>query len=68
MCGSEEPTDTVALPREAEVYTLATIHVPVPGLVTPYTVVVAELGDTAVRLLARLTGARPGSVADRRSR
>ena len=63
VCGSEEPTDTVALPRDAEVYTLATIHVPVPGLATPYTVVVAELGDTAVRLLARLTGAPPGSVA-----
>ena len=62
-CGSEEPTDTEPLPRHAEVYTLATIHVPVPGLRTPYTVVLAELGDSGVRLLVRLTGAPPGSVA-----
>ena len=62
-CGSEAATDTVALPRDATIYTLATIHVPVPGLTTPYTVVVAELGDTDVRLLVRLTGAAPGSVA-----
>jgi uncharacterized OB-fold protein len=62
-CGSEAPVDTVALPREAEVYTLATIHVPVPGLATPYTVVLVELGDSGVRLLGRLTGAPAGSVA-----
>ena len=63
VCGSEAPTETVALPRDAEVYTLATIHVPVPGLATPYTVVVAELGDSGVRLLVRLTGAAAGSIA-----
>lgn len=62
-CGSEAPTETVPLPRDAEIYTLATIHVPVPGLATPYTVVLAELGDTGVRLLVHLTGAPPGSVA-----
>lgn len=62
-CGSEAPTETVPLPRDAEIYTLATIHVPVPGLATPYTVVLAELGDTGVRLLVHLTGASPGSVA-----
>jgi uncharacterized OB-fold protein len=62
-CGSEAPTETVPLPRDAEIYTLATIHVPVPGIATPYTVVVAELGDSGVRLLARLTGAPPGSAA-----
>jgi uncharacterized OB-fold protein len=45
------------------VYTLATVHVPVPSLTTPYTVLVAELGDTGVRVLVQLTGARPGSVA-----
>lgn len=62
-CGSEEPTETVPLSRQAEVYTVATIHVPVPGLSTPYTVVLAELEDSGVRLLVRLTGAPPGSVA-----
>jgi uncharacterized OB-fold protein len=62
-CGSEAATETVALPRDATIYTLATIHVPVPGLNTPYTVVLVELGDTDVRLLVRLTGAAPGSAA-----
>jgi len=61
-CGSESETAPVALPRDAVIYTLATIHVPVPGLSTPYTVIVAELGDSAVRLLVRLTGAEAGSV------
>jgi uncharacterized OB-fold protein len=62
-CGSEEPIDTVPLPRDAVIYTATTIHVPVPGLVTPYTLVLVELGDTGVRLLVRLTDAEAGSVA-----
>jgi uncharacterized OB-fold protein len=63
QCGSEAPTQLVPLPRHGEVYSLATIRVPVPGLVSPYTVVIVELGDTGVRTLVRLTGATPGSVA-----
>lgn len=62
-CGSEAPTATVALPRDAEIYTQATIRVPVPGLVSPYTVTLVELGDTGVRVLVKLTGATPGSTA-----
>jgi uncharacterized OB-fold protein len=62
-CGSEEETDTVALPREAEVYTTTTVHVPVPGLVTPYTLTLVELGASGVRMLVRLTDAPAGSVA-----
>lgn len=62
-CGAEEPTDTVALPRDGVVYSTTTIHVPVPGLVTPYTLVLVELGGTGVRLLVRLTDAEAGSVA-----
>jgi uncharacterized OB-fold protein len=61
-CGSEAPTDVVALPRDAEVYSAATIHVPVPGLSTPYTVALVELGDTGVRLLVQLTGVPAGAV------
>jgi uncharacterized OB-fold protein len=61
-CGSEEPTELVDLPREAEVYTCATIHVPVPGLTSPYTLVIVELGETGVRVLVQLTGAPAGSV------
>jgi uncharacterized OB-fold protein len=62
-CGSEAPTDTVALPRDAEIYTQATVRVPVPGLVSPYTVTLVELGDTGVRVLVKLTGAAPGSTS-----
>lgn len=62
-CGSEKPPSPAPLPREAEVYSVATIHLPVPGLATPYSVVLVDLGDTGVRLLGRLTGAAPGSVA-----
>ncbi|MCU1346424.1 MAG: hypothetical protein JWL70_2690 [Acidimicrobiia bacterium] len=63
VCGSEEPTDTVELPRDAEIYTQATIYVPVPGLAVPYTVTLVELGDTGVRTLVRLTGAAAGSTS-----
>jgi uncharacterized protein len=59
-CGSEEPTTRVALPRDGAIYSLATIRVPVPGLISPYTVVIVELGDSGVRTLVRLTGATPG--------
>ena len=62
-CGSEQPTTLVPLPRRGEAYSVATIRVPVPGLISPYTVVIVELGDTGVRTLVRLTGATPGSVA-----
>jgi uncharacterized OB-fold protein len=61
-CGREGAAEPVALPREAAIYSLATVHVPVPGLATPYTVVLADLGDSGVRLAGRLTGAPPGSV------
>jgi uncharacterized OB-fold protein len=62
-CGAEQATKPVALPRRAEIYTLATIRVPVPGLISPYTVTLVELGDSGVRLLVRLTGSDAGSVS-----
>ena len=61
-CGSEGDAILVPLPRDAVVYTTTTIHTPVPGLATPYTIVIVDLGDTGVRLLAQVTGAAPGSV------
>jgi uncharacterized OB-fold protein len=61
-CGAEGTSTPQELPREAVVYTATTIHTPVPGLATPYTIVIAELGDTGVRLLAPVTGAEPGTV------
>ncbi len=62
-CGHEGASERVALPRVGEVYSLATVRVPVPGLVTPYTIIIAELGDTGVRTIVKLTGAPAGSVA-----
>jgi uncharacterized OB-fold protein len=62
-CGSEAPTHTAPLPRDAAVYSCTTVHVAVPGLTTPYSVVLAELGDSGVRVLVHVTGAKAGSVA-----
>jgi uncharacterized OB-fold protein len=61
-CGAEGDAGLAELPRDATVYTSTTIHTPVPGLATPYTIVIVDLGDTGVRLLAQVTGAPPGNV------
>ncbi|OHV06419.1 Zn-ribbon domain-containing OB-fold protein [Mycobacterium talmoniae] len=55
--------ELVPLPRTGTVYTEATVHIPVPGLRTPYSLVIVELDDVAVRALVKVTGAQPGSVA-----
>src|SRR5579875_114585 len=52
----------VPLPRTGSVYTGVTVRVPVPGLPTPYSLVIVELDDVGVRVLARVTGAVPGTV------
>ena len=62
QCGSEGPCDTVALPREAVIYSMSTIRGQVPGLVSPYSLVIAELGDSGVRLLVGTTGVAAGSM------
>jgi uncharacterized protein len=63
-CGTQgrDTPELVVLPRDAVVYTAVTVHVPVPGLATPYSLAVVELGDTGVRLLAHVTDAEPGAV------
>ena len=53
----------VPLPRTGTVYTECTVAVPVPGLPTPYTLVIVELDDVGVRALAKVTGTDPGTVA-----
>ena len=68
--GADGSLDTgyelVPLPRTGVVYTETTVHIPVPGLRTPYSLVIVELdGEThgpAVRALVKVTGAVPGSV------
>jgi uncharacterized protein len=52
----------VPLPRTGTVYTGVTVRIPVPGLPTPYSLVIVELDDVGVRVLARVTGASPGTV------
>ena len=52
----------VPLPRTGTVYTGVTIRIPVPGLPTPYSLVIVELDEVDVRVLARVTGATPGAV------
>jgi uncharacterized OB-fold protein len=59
-CGAENSSELAALPRTATVYTSVSVHVPVPGLLTPYDLAIVDLGDTDVRLLAPVTDAEPG--------
>ena len=52
----------VPLPRTGTVYTETTVHIPVPGLRTPYSLVIVELDGVGVRALVKVTGAQPGTV------
>lgn len=52
----------VDLPRTGTVYTEVTVHVPVPGLRTPYSLVVVDLDEVGVRALVRVTGVVAGTV------
>jgi uncharacterized protein len=64
-CGSEHPTHLTplrALPRQATVYSTVTVHVPVPGLATPYSLALVDLGDSGVRTLVHVTDADPGAA------
>ncbi|MCU1595211.1 MAG: DNA-binding protein [Frankiales bacterium] len=62
-CGSEDPHPLTPLPRDGVVYTAVSVHVPVPGLRTPYDLAIVELGDTGVRLLTPVTGGEPATTA-----
>ncbi|PPJ13194.1 DNA-binding protein [Nocardia nova] len=52
----------IPLPRTGTVYTEVTVHVPVPGLRTPYSLVIVELDEVDVRALVKVTGTDPGTV------
>jgi uncharacterized protein len=54
--------ELIPLPRTGTVYTETTIHMPVPGLRTPYSLVIVELDGVGVRALVKVTGAAPGTV------
>ena len=55
--------ERIPLPRAGTVYTEATVQIPVPGLKTPYSLVIVELDGVGVRALVKVTGAEPGTVA-----
>ena len=61
-CGSEAATEPSALPRDVTVYSTVTVRIPVPGLATPYSLAVVDLGETDVRVLVHVTGSPAGSV------
>jgi uncharacterized OB-fold protein len=61
-CGDEGHSSLIPLPHQATVYTVVTVRVPVPGLATPYSLAIVELGDTGVRMLVQVTDAVPGST------
>jgi uncharacterized protein len=54
-CGEEGNSTLVPLPRTGTVYTATSIHVPVPGLSSPYTLAVVQLNGVGVRALAPVT-------------
>ncbi|QEN13373.1 OB-fold domain-containing protein [Mycolicibacterium sp. ELW1] len=54
--------ELVPLPRVGSVYTEVTVHIPVPGLRTPYSLVIVELDGVAVRALVKVTGVEAGTV------
>ena len=54
--------ELVPLPRTGTVYTETTVHMPVPGLKTPYSLVIVELDGVGVRALVKVTGAEPGTI------
>lgn len=54
--------ERVPLPRTGAVYTETTVQIPVPGLKTPYSLVIVELDGVGVRALVKVTGAEPGTV------
>jgi uncharacterized OB-fold protein len=54
--------ELIPLPRTGTVYTETTVHMPVPGLRTPYSLVIVELDGVGIRALVKVTGAEPGRV------
>ncbi|WP_216909381.1 Zn-ribbon domain-containing OB-fold protein [Nocardia noduli] len=52
----------VPLPRTGVVYSETTVRIPVPGVKSPYSLVIVELDEVGVRAVAKVTGADPGTV------
>lgn len=61
-CSLSTNYELVELPRVGTVYTEVTVEIPVPGLATPYSLVIVELDGVDVRALVKVTGAPAGSA------
>lgn len=61
-CGADESWELTPLPLTGTIYTTTTVHVPVPSLTSPYTLVVVQCDGTDVRSLVPLTDVPPGSA------
>jgi uncharacterized OB-fold protein len=64
-CGDEASSEPEALPRTGTVYTQVSIHLPVPGLATPYSLAIVELDGVGVRSLVQVSGDRAVQIDDR---
>lgn len=53
----------VRLPRDAEVYSVVTVRTPVPAMRTPYSIAVASIAGTEVRVLVPVTDVPAGTAA-----
>jgi uncharacterized OB-fold protein len=62
QCGSEQAAEPASLGRTGSVYSTVTVHTPVPGKETPYSIAVVDLDQPRLRVLAPVTDAPPGSV------
>jgi uncharacterized OB-fold protein len=62
-CGEYDRTTPVELPRTGEVYSIVTVHVPVPAMPGPYALAIVALDDVPVRVLAKVTDAPATAVA-----
>lgn len=61
-CGREDALELVSLRRRGGVYSVVTVHAPLPGRSVPYTLAVVDVADVPLRLLAPVTDAIPGST------
>jgi len=55
--------EMVPLPRTGTVHAETTVYLPVPGLRTPYTLVIVELDGVDIRALVKVTGVEAGTAA-----
>lgn len=58
-CGQLGVTERFQLPRTGEVYSVVTVHTPIPGVATPRGLALVSLHGVTVRVLAHVTDVDP---------